>query len=348
MSLEPLLRVRNLKKYFPVRQGLLQRAAGHVRAVDDVSFEIYPGEIFGLAGESGSGKSTIARMIVGLFSSTSGSITFSGRDVTHIMRTKAFKRNVQMVFQNPGSSLNPRRSIFQTLQVPLAVHGTGGESLRARVHELLEMVELPMLFVHKYPHQLSGGQKQRVAIARALAVDPKLIVLDEPTSALDVSVQAKIVELLLRLRQDLGLSYLFISHDLSLMRSFTNRMGVMYLGKLCETGTSDAIFTSPKHPYTQGLIASIPVVSEEEEALKPQVERMQGEIPSPLNIPTGCSFRTRCPSAFDHCVVVDPPFYPIAEVQQARCHLYAAQSAISLTNLQSVAHQPVEGGYETR
>ena len=295
----PLLEVRDVRKLFGIRRGLFQRVVGHVRAVDGVSFDIHRGEIFGLAGESGSGKSTLARVVVGLAEPTSGTIGFDGRDVAELRGSRAFRRRVQMVFQNPGSSLNPRRSVEQTLTTPLAFHDVAPGAWRSRVGELLEMVELPTAFRSKFPHELSGGQKQRVAIARALAVRPELIVLDEPTSALDVSVQAKVIELLVRIRNELGLSYLFISHDLSLMRNFTSRIGVMYLGKLCEVGFTRDVFDEPRHPYTQALISSVPVVSAEEEALKPSVERIGGEVPSPADVPAGCSFHTRCPKAFD-------------------------------------------------
>ncbi len=321
---QPILAVDDLRKLFPVRRGLFQRVVNHVRAVDHVSFEVQPGEIFGLAGESGSGKSTLARIIVGLDGATSGTIRFQGEDVATLRRQRSFRRRVQMVFQNPGSSLNPRRSIEQSLFVPMRFQGVEPSRWEARAGELLEMVELPASFRSKYPFELSGGQKQRVAIARALAVEPELLVLDEPTSALDVSVQAKIIELLVRIRNELGLSYLFISHDLSLMRNFTSRIAVMYLGRLCEVGFTDEVFMRPKHPYTQGLISSVPVVSDEEAALKPVVERIRGEIPSPTNVPTGCSFHTRCPQCFDPCTRDDPAFRPVGFEHAARCHLYPA------------------------
>ncbi len=318
----PLLSLDHLSKHFPIRKGLFRSVAGHVHAVDDVSFDIHAGEIFGLAGESGSGKSTVARLIVGLARLTSGTIRLDGQDVSEVHGTLAFKTRVQMVFQNPGSSLNPRRSVGETLEVPLRVHGmTSGRA--ARIRELLEMVELPASYATKHPHELSGGQKQRVAIARALAVDPDLIVLDEPTSALDVSVQAKVIELLIRIRDDLDLAYLFISHDLSLMRAFSDTVGVMYLGKLAEVGPADDLFQAPRHPYTQGLIASVPVVSEAEEALKPDVRHLRGDIPSPANVPPGCSFHTRCPRRFEPCDRIDPEAVAVGERHRVRCLLYA-------------------------
>ena len=318
----PLLSVEGLSKRFPIRRGLFQNVVGHVHAVDTVSFEVRRGEIFGLAGESGSGKSTIARMIVGLYAPSEGRIRLGGADVRETRRDLAFKKRVQMVFQNPGSSLNPRRSVGDTLRVPLNVHGVPRRTWPDRIRELLEMVELPAGFAAKHPHELSGGQKQRVAIARALAVDPELIVLDEPTSALDVSVQAKVIELLMRIRDELGLAYLFISHDLSLMRSFCDTVGVMYLGKLAEVGPADPLFERPAHPYTQGLIASVPVVSAEEEAMKPDIHHLRGEIPSPASVPSGCSFHTRCPKAFEPCYEIDPDFRTVGEAHRARCLLY--------------------------
>ena len=320
----PLVSVEGLAKHFPVRGGLLQRRVGTVSAVDGVSFDIEEGDVFGLAGESGSGKSTIARMIVGLYRPTAGIIHIDGVDTGRLGGTHAFRKMVQMVFQNPGSSLNPRRTIAQSIAVPLRFHGYPGSGMAARVSELLEMVELPRSYVGRYPHELSGGQKQRVAIARALAVEPRLVVLDEPTSALDVSVQAKIIELLKAVARDLRLTFLFISHDLSLMRNFANRVGVLYLGKLCEVGPTEAVFGAPSHPYTRALISAVPVVSTEEAALRPQVPSLEGEVPSPANVPPGCSFHPRCPHAFDRCRLADPVFHPAGADHRGRCHLLDA------------------------
>jgi peptide/nickel transport system ATP-binding protein len=266
MSLAPLLQIDDLHRHFAAGSWLRRRPP--VRAVDGVSFSIARGEIMGLAGESGSGKSTIARMVVGLDRPTSGRIVFDGTDLAGGFPDRAARRRIQIVSQNPGSSFNPRRSIGASVGLPLQVHGLGGTDPRRRVAELLEIVELPASFAHRYPHQLSGGQRQRAAIARALAAEPELLVLDEPTSALDVSVQAKLVELLMRLVRDFGLTYLFISHDLALMRQFASRVGVLYLGKLAELDTTERIFAAPAHAYTRRLLAAIPVVSEAEEQLK--------------------------------------------------------------------------------
>ncbi len=274
-----MLEIAGLTKLFPVRNGF-GRKTGDVRAVDDVSFSIPKGKVYGLAGESGSGKSTIARMIMGLAKPTSGDIRLDGHSIIGETGTRAYGRKVQMVFQNPGSSLNPRRTVGQSIAVPLAAHGTPGGEHKRRIAELLEMVQLPADFALRYPHELSGGQKQRVAIARALAVAPQLLILDEPTSALDVSVQARVMDLLVDLGRQLGLTYLFISHDLSLMRNFADTVGVLYLGKIVETGSTASVFEAPQHDYTRLLLASVPVISAEEEAMRPKIPLIDGEIPT--------------------------------------------------------------------
>jgi peptide/nickel transport system ATP-binding protein len=269
-----VLEIRDLVKTFPIRSGF-GRVTGEVRAVDGVSFTIPAGGVYGLAGESGSGKSTIARMIMGLAEPDSGEILLDGQP----LRAGGGRWRVQMVFQNPGASLNPRRTVAQSIRVPLVAHGYAGDS-GARIGDLLEMVQLPRGFADRYPHELSGGQKQRVAIARALAVNPRLLVLDEPTSALDVSVQARVIELLEALGRELDLTYLFISHDLSLMRNFAQVVGVLYRGRIVETGPVAHVFEHPEHPYTQLLLASVPVVSEEEAAMRPVIPLINGELPT--------------------------------------------------------------------
>lgn len=268
------LEIRGLTKTFPIRSGF-GRVTGEVRAVDDVSFSIPVGGVYGLAGESGSGKSTIARMIMGLARPDAGDILLDGQSLV----SGAARGKVQMVFQNPGASLNPRRTVGQSIRVPLVAHGFAGDKA-ARVGQLLEMVQLPKGFADRYPHELSGGQKQRVAIARALAVEPRLLVLDEPTSALDVSVQAKVIDLLETLGRELNLTYLFISHDLSLMRNFAQVVGVLYRGRIVETGPVARVFSAPEHDYTRLLLASVPVVSEEEAALRPVIPLINGELPT--------------------------------------------------------------------
>jgi peptide/nickel transport system ATP-binding protein len=275
----PMLEIRNLAKFFPVRNAF-GRQTGEVRAVDDVSFSIPRGAVYGLAGESGSGKSTIARMIMGLETPTVGDIRIDGESMQGAAGSRAHGRRVQMVFQNPGSSLNPRRTVGQSIAVPLDAHGHPSASRQRRISELLEMVQLPANFAERFPHELSGGQKQRVAIARALAVAPKLVVLDEPTSALDVSVQARVIDLLVDLGRKLDLTFLFISHDLSLMRNFASQVGVLYRGKIVEAGPTSEVFVNPQHDYTRLLLASVPVISEEEEAMRPKIPLIDGEIPT--------------------------------------------------------------------
>jgi peptide/nickel transport system ATP-binding protein len=275
----PMLDIVDLCKDFPVRNAFGRRT-GEVKAVNHVSFAIERGQVYGLVGESGSGKSTIARMIMGLTAPTSGDILLDGENITARRSTIPHGRKVQMVFQNPGSSLNPRRTVGQSVAVPLDAHGHPRGDRGRRVAELLEMVQLPASFSQRYPHELSGGQKQRVAIARALAVAPELVVLDEPTSALDVSVQAKVVDLLVDLGRRLQLTFLFISHDLSLMRNFAEKVGVLYLGKIVETGDTESVFANPRHDYTRLLLASVPVISAEEEAMRPVIPLIDGEIPT--------------------------------------------------------------------
>ena len=322
-----LIEVAGLSKAFAIRGGLFGAVRGAVQAVEDVSFRLDPGEVFGLAGESGSGKSTIARMILGLVKPTSGAILVEGRDFLAERDGRKRSDAVQMVFQNPGSSLNPRRSIGQSIAVPLEARRVARAEVRRRVAALLEQVQLPASFAGRYPYELSGGQKQRAAIARALAVEPKLIVLDEPTSALDVSVQAKIIELLEELRARLGLTYIFISHDLSLMRSFASRVGVLYLGRLIETGSTQALFEAPAHPYTRSLIAAVPVVSEAEERMKPREPLIEGEIPNPADRPRGCAFHPRCAHAFAPCPVENPRPAPIGPGHSANCHLWGPRAS---------------------
>ena len=274
-----MLEIRNLTKTFPTHSAF-GRQTGEVKAVSDVSFAIEKGQVYGLAGESGSGKSTIARMIMGLTRPTSGAILIDGQDIAGQIGTRAHGRRVQMVFQNPGASLNPRRTVAQSIAVPLVAHDFDHADQPRRIGELLDMVQLPQAFAQRYPHELSGGQKQRVAIARALAVAPKLLVLDEPTSALDVSVQARVMDLLTDLGRALDLTFLFISHDLSLMRNFAQRVGILYLGEIAETGPTAQVFEHPQHDYTRLLLASVPVISAEEEAMRPIIPLIDGEIPT--------------------------------------------------------------------
>jgi peptide/nickel transport system ATP-binding protein len=333
---EPLVEIVAVSKAFPIRGGLIGGLRGEVRAVNEVSFRIARGEAFGLAGESGSGKSTIARMILGLETPTAGAILIEGRDFAGERNWRRRASVVQMVFQNPGSSLNPRRSIGQSIEVPLTARGLGVAERRRRVAELIDQVQLPASFAERYPYELSGGQKQRVAIARALAAEPKLIVLDEPTSALDVSVQAKIIELLDALRSRLGLTYIFISHDLSLMRAFADRVGILYLGRLIETGPAAAVFDRPAHPYTRSLISAVPVVSDAEEALKPKAPLIEGEIPNPADMPDGCAFHPRCPHALAICHTEIPKAEPAGVDHFARCVLLKGPQAAGAPSIQTL------------
>jgi len=315
-----ILAVDQLKKYFIVPQGVL-------KAVDGISFSIKNGETLGIVGESGSGKSTVAYMIIGIYKVTTGKIIYREKyDISQGIskRPHKLKKEIQIVFQDPGTSLNPVRNIKQILGMPLKVHNFSKiqSELDERVVELLEMVELSADYIYKYPLMLGGGEKQRVAIARALSVNPSLVLLDEPTSSLDVSVQAKIVNMLIRFQKIFNLSYIFITHDLSLIRNVASKIVIMYLGKICEIAPTSEFFSNPLHPYTQMLLSSIPVISHEEEALKPKGIMSTGEIPSPINVPPGCSFHSRCPKKMDICSREDPVMRETSKGHSVRCHLY--------------------------
>jgi len=315
---KPILEVRDLRKEFQTNQGRLVAVAG-------VDFQIGESEIYGLVGESGSGKSTVGSVIVGMYPSNGGTVLFRGQDIDRpaAKRSRDLKRQIQMVFQDPGGSLNPRQTIRQILSLPLRLHcGLTGQALEAATADTIEKVGLSVSYLDKYPQVIGGGEKQLICIARALAPDPSFIVLDEPTSALDVSIQAKISNKLLELQEDLGLSYLFITHNLALVRNLTHRTAIMYLGQLCETATTEEFFAHPLHPYTQMLLASIPVMSEEEEAYKPTEVKSVGEIPNPIHRPSGCGFHTRCPFCMDRCRTVSPPVTEISPGHQVSCHLY--------------------------
>jgi len=317
---EEILVVRNdFRKYFRTRQGI-------VRAVDGINFSVRKGETLGLVGESGSGKSTVAYTIIGTYKPTSGEILFKGEKIgiESFKRPQRLRKDIQIVFQDPGTSLNPARTIEQTLELPLKINNIGqnDKERRSIITELLEKVGLPLSYLYKYPTMIGGGEKQMVGIARALATNPSFILLDEPTSALDVSVQAKIINMLIKFQKILNLSYLFITHDLSLMRNVASRVSIMYLGKICETAGTDEFFKNPLHPYTQMLLSSIPVVSESEEKLKPKKIISTGEIPSPVNIPLGCSFHSRCSKKMKICETIDPEFVEVCKDHMVRCHLY--------------------------
>ncbi|AFK21031.1 ATP-binding cassette domain-containing protein (plasmid) [Haloferax mediterranei ATCC 33500] len=318
----PLVSIQNLKKYYPVSSGLLRRSASSVKAVDGVSFDIYPGETFAIVGESGCGKTTLGKTVARLYESTGGTISFDGRDITALSgkSLRKLRRDIQVVYQDPSSSLNPRRRIGAIVKEPLVVHSIGTKAERDdRVAELLRRVDLPVEFRNRYPNELSGGQKQRVAIARALAVEPKFVVLDEPTSALDVSVQAKVISLLDELQDELGLTYLIISHDLSLVKNIADRIGVMYLGNFMEVADSDRLFENPVNPYTEQLLSAIPVVEAAERAMKPTQVDIEGETPDPMNPPSGCPFNPRCHRSFEACDAVEPVLVEVEDGHQTRC-----------------------------
>ncbi|WP_307812471.1 ABC transporter ATP-binding protein [Micromonospora coerulea] len=301
---EPLLRVRGLAKHFPVRAGF--RSSGAVRAVDGLDFDVRPGETLGLVGESGCGKTTTGRMLVRLLQPTAGTIEFAGRDITHARRgaLRPLRQDLQIIFQDPYASLNPRHTVGRIVAMPLQVNGiTPPGGVKKRVQELLELVGLNPEHYNRYPHEFSGGQRQRIGIARALALRPKLIVADEPVSALDVSIQAQVINLLRDLQRDLDLAFVFIAHDLAVVRHFCHRVAVMYLGKIVEIGDRDDIYQRPQHPYTRALLSAIPDVT----TLGPAGRiRLTGDVPTPLNPPSGCRFRTRCWKAQDRCATEEP------------------------------------------
>jgi oligopeptide/dipeptide ABC transporter ATP-binding protein len=327
----PLLEVRGLAKHFPVDGGplgaLLRRARPVVRAVDGVSFAIAPGETLGLVGESGSGKTTTARLVLRAIEPSAGEIFFEGEPITGLpaRRLLPFRRKAQIVFQDPYSSLNPRLPVGRIVGEPLLVHGLATrQGLRERALALLELVGLQAEHVDRYPHELSGGQRQRVGIARAIAVGPRLVVADEAVSALDVSVRAQILNLFVELRERLGLAYLFVSHDLGVVRFVSHRVAVMYLGRLVEVAPTGALFAAPRHPYTQALLAAIPVLGDGSSSIFDQPSRLlQGELPSPLTRPRGCRFASRCPVRFDRCEVVEPELRAVEPGHAVACHLYA-------------------------
>ena len=321
----PLVQVRGLKMYFPIYSGLLRRHTGDVKAVDGVSFDIPSGETLGLVGESGCGKSTCARAVLRLYEPTAGTITIDGRDITAAGREslRQLRPTMQMVFQDPQASLNPRMTVASIIGEPLVEHTRMGKAeQRERIYELLDQVGLNRNFANRYPHEFSGGQRQRIGIARALALNPKFIVCDEPIAALDVSIQAQVVNLLEELQDRLDLTYLFISHDLSMVRHIADRVAVMYLGRIVEVASREALFAEPLHPYTQALLSAVPEPDPElERHRKPIV--LQGDVPSPANPPKGCNFSTRCPKVMDICRQIEPEVRDFGGGRQVACHLYS-------------------------
>ncbi|TQR19304.1 ABC transporter ATP-binding protein [Psychrobacillus vulpis] len=319
---KPLLQVEGLKKYFPIHKGLLGKQTGFVKAVDDVSFYVNEGETLGIVGESGCGKSTTGRMLMRLLEPTEGKVTFEGKELTNLSSSnmRKVRREIQMVFQDPYASLNPRHNVEKILTEPLIVHNIGdAKSRRKKVYDFLEIVGLSSYHAKRYPHQFSGGQRQRIGIARALMTNPKLIIADEPVSALDVSIQAQVLNLMQDLQKELKLTYIFIAHDLGVVRHISDRVGVMYLGRMAELATSESLYADPLHPYTKALLSAVPVPDPE---YKREQIILEGDIPSPSNPPTGCTFHTRCPFKMDACTTIVPKLEEVKPGHFVACHLY--------------------------
>jgi oligopeptide/dipeptide ABC transporter ATP-binding protein len=324
MSQELLLEVKDLKMHFPVKEGIFMRTGKYNKAVDGVSLQIKPGETMGLVGESGCGKSTLGRCITRLYDPTAGQILFEGNDLSHIKgkALQPFRQNIQMIFQDPMESLNSRHTVGDILQEPFIIHNIGDKASRQkRVAELLDIVGLQARSVTRYPFEFSGGQRQRIGIARAIALNPKLIVCDEPVSALDVSIQSQILNLLIELQKEFDLSYLFIAHDLAVVKHISDRIAIMYLGKLVEDGEGDTIYQNAKHPYTQSLISAIPIPDPHHKVTR---QVLMGDVPSPIDPPSGCSFHPRCPHVMEQCSVEAPELIPLKDhtEQDVACHLY--------------------------
>jgi oligopeptide/dipeptide ABC transporter ATP-binding protein len=334
-----LLDVKNLKKYFPVRRGLFQRVAGQVKAVDDVSFQIGEGDTLGLVGESGCGKTTVGRTLLRLYEPTAGTITFDGKAVNDLVgaQLRTLRRDMQIVFQDPFSSLNPRMTIKGIVEEGLLVHRVGNKQERLdRVRQVLDRVGLDPSYINRYPHEFSGGQRQRISIARALALNPRFMVLDEPISALDVSIQSQIINLLNELKEEFELTFLFISHDLSVVEYISDRVAVMYLGEIVETATSEQLYKNPLHPYTKALLSSIP-------SLDPTARRerivLEGDVPSPINPPSGCRFHPRCPVVMDICKRISPKPLDV-DGHIVRCHAVEKELGIFVSSDELAATAP--------
>ena len=320
----PVLKVENLRMYFPVKSsGILRRTVGHVQAVDGVSFQLQTGGSLGLVGESGCGKSTTGRLVTRLYQPTGGTIEFEGNDIAHYSNRQLMplRREIQMIFQDPATSLNPRHSVGAIVGAPLRIHNiVPKEKVIPRVQELLEIVGLNPEHYNRYPHEFSGGQRQRIGIARALTLQPKVLVADEPVSALDVSVQAQVINLLQGVQKEFGIAFLFIAHDLAVVRHFCPEVAVMYLGKIVEIADRDTIYNRPFHPYTQALLSAVPDVKQAAIGGRRERIRLTGDVPSPINPPSGCRFRTRCPFAQEICARVEPPLMQVGPTHKVACH----------------------------
>jgi oligopeptide/dipeptide ABC transporter ATP-binding protein len=321
---KPILEVRDLRMYFPVKSaGIIRRTIGHVQAVDGVSFQVPEGGSLGLVGESGCGKSTTGRLITRLYEPTGGSINFDGKDITKTSARglKPLRREIQMIFQDPYTSLNPRHTVGSIVGAPLEIHNIlPRKQILPRVQELLEIVGLNPEHYNRYPHEFSGGQRQRIGIARALTLQPKLLVADEPVSALDVSIQAQVINLLQELQSEFNIAFLFVAHDLAVVRHFCPEVAVMYLGKIVEIADRDTLYNRPNHPYTQALLSAVPDVRQAAIGGRRERIRLEGDVPSPINPPSGCRFRTRCPLAQEICARVEPPLMQIGKRHKVACH----------------------------
>ncbi|MFE5619626.1 ABC transporter ATP-binding protein [Streptomyces sp. NPDC056543] len=322
-STEPLLKVNGLVKHFPIKKGLLQRQVGAVKAVDGIDFEVYPGETLGVVGESGCGKSTMGRLITRLLEPTGGTVEFEGVDVSHlgVAKMRPLRRDIQMIFQDPYGSLNPRHTVGTIVSAPFKLQGVEPEGgVKKEVQRLLGLVGLNPEHYNRYPHEFSGGQRQRIGIARALALKPKLVVADEPVSALDVSIQAQVVNLLDDLQDELGLTYVIIAHDLSVIRHVSDRIAVMYLGKIVELADRKSLYESPMHPYTRALMSAVPIPDPRRKGAKSERILLKGDVPSPIAPPPGCRFHTRCWKATEVCRTVEPPLLELRPGQRVACH----------------------------
>lgn len=339
MTTKPLLKVSGLKKYFPVKKGLLGKTDSYVKAVDDLSFYVNEGETLGIVGESGCGKSTTGRTLMRLLEPTEGSVEFDGKELTALSTEdmRKTRRDIQMVFQDPYASLNPRHTVERILSEPLLVHGVkSAKERKKKVHEFLEVVGLSAYHAQRYPHQFSGGQRQRIGIARALMTNPKLIIADEPVSALDVSIQAQVLNLMKDLQHEFNLTYIFIAHDLGVVRHISDRVAVMYLGRIVEIADSEQLYAKPLHPYTQALLSAVPVPDPE---FQTDDIMLEGDMPNPANPPKGCAFHTRCPFKMDICSQVTPVLDEKESGHSVACHLYTEGSGNDINQMEGLVYE---------